>query len=126
MIGSREVLYDINSALIAACQSKSNNIQLYRNHIAVDLLIDANGSQRRCVGVSVLSETSVTPDTFVAPSTMLATGGIGTATAGSNAMWPLLAWRKPGTVRWGQCAATSASAASPTAPEPASRRSIAC
>lgn len=68
---------EIERALIAACKSRSSNIFLYRHHIAVDLLIEQNAGQCRCVGVTVLSENSVTADTFVAPVTMLATGGIG-------------------------------------------------
>jgi L-aspartate oxidase len=68
---------EIERALIAACRSKAGAIEIFRNHIAVDLLTVKQGGDKRCVGAAVLADGKSEPDIFVATVTMLATGGMG-------------------------------------------------
>ncbi|MCB2230690.1 L-aspartate oxidase [bacterium] len=68
---------EIERALLSACRSLPDQITIYRNHMAIDLLVTDNGSGRRCVGATVLSEVNESLTNFVAPVTLLATGGMG-------------------------------------------------
>lgn len=68
---------EIERALIAACRSKSDKIKIYRDHIVLDLIWYRTGGMAYCAGAFVFSEQGRTFDTFYAPVTMLATGGLG-------------------------------------------------
>ena len=68
---------EIERALIAACKAKKNNITFFANHIVLDLIKYSDGSQERCGGAYVFSERERTFDSFYAPVTMVATGGLG-------------------------------------------------
>lgn len=68
---------EIERALIAACRAKTGVIEIFRNHIAVDLLTVTDLGKKRCVGAAVLADGAPEADRFVAPVTMLATGGMG-------------------------------------------------
>lgn len=68
---------EIEGALLAACRSRSNQIFLFPDSIALDLITSVNGGRRECVGAFVFSEVHRTFAAFYAPITMLATGGLG-------------------------------------------------
>lgn len=68
---------EIERALLASCKSFSNNIKIFRNHIALDLVTYNSGGQEVCAGAYVFSDSSRTLDIFYAPVTLLATGGLG-------------------------------------------------
>lgn len=54
------------------------NVEIYENHMAIDLLVPDHYSQDRvCMGAHVLDKTTGRVDTFTAPVTVLATGGVG-------------------------------------------------
>ncbi|MEW6411816.1 MAG: L-aspartate oxidase [Candidatus Zixiibacteriota bacterium] len=67
---------EIERALLTACRSKPNNIQIFRDHIVLDLLTFRTAGKEVCAGVFVFTEEDRTFDTFYAPITMLATGGL--------------------------------------------------
>lgn len=67
---------EIERALLNACRSYKPNIEIFRNSIALDLLTGESGRQRLCGGATVLLEGSNKIDKFLAPITMLATGGL--------------------------------------------------
>jgi len=70
---------EIESALLAAV-ARQPNIEIFENHLAIDLIttqkLGASGANR-CLGVYVLDKRSGRVETFVAPVTLLATGGCG-------------------------------------------------
>lgn len=68
---------EIERALLSACRSLADRIRIYRNHMAIDLIVSDNGAGRRCVGATVLSEENESLTNFLAPVTLLATGGMG-------------------------------------------------
>jgi len=67
---------EIERALINACR-KNKNIDIYRDTIALDLIIYNYHGVRRCGGVYTFSQHKRVFRSFYAPVTMLATGGIG-------------------------------------------------
>jgi L-aspartate oxidase len=68
---------EIERALVKACHQKKNQIDIFRNHIALDLITYTVDGQEACAGAIVFSEQGRTFDAFYAPVTMLATGGLG-------------------------------------------------
>jgi L-aspartate oxidase len=70
---------EIERALLAATAAQPN-IQMFENHLAIDLISSRKLGQpgtNRCLGVYVLDRASGRVETFVAPTTVLATGGCG-------------------------------------------------
>jgi L-aspartate oxidase len=73
---------EVMRALLAACEGNPN-IQFFEHHIAIDLLIasklrNGGGAARdRCLGAYVFDIRKKEVHTFVAPVTVLATGGAG-------------------------------------------------
>ncbi len=68
---------EIERALLSACRAKSDTIQIFRDHIALDLIKTTVGGQSSCVGAFVFSEAGRLFTAIYAPVTMLATGGLG-------------------------------------------------
>jgi L-aspartate oxidase len=68
---------EIERALLAAIRSKPDTIHIYRDHIVLDLIRYRKAGLQSCAGAFVFSEHERTFDTFFAPVTMLATGGLG-------------------------------------------------
>lgn len=72
---------EIERALVEAVQAHPN-IDIYENHVAIDLITEAKVTRRRlkpdrCLGVYVLNRETGNVITFGAPITVLATGGAG-------------------------------------------------
>jgi len=67
---------EIERALLHACHSLKSNIEILRNSIAVDLLTFESGGEKLSAGVRVLLENESKFAKFLAPITMLATGGL--------------------------------------------------
>jgi L-aspartate oxidase len=67
---------EIERALVAAA-SAHPNIALFEHHLAVDLVTDEVGGVKHCLGMDVLDQGAGAMARFVAPVTMLATGGCG-------------------------------------------------
>jgi L-aspartate oxidase len=72
---------EVMRALLVACEG-SSNIQFFEHHLAVDLLLASKvmggrSSSDRCLGAYVLDARRREVHTFVAPVTVLATGGAG-------------------------------------------------
>ena len=70
---------EIESALLDAV-SRQPNIEVFENHFAIDLITSQKlgyVGENRCLGVYVLDKNSGSVATFVAPVTLLATGGCG-------------------------------------------------
>jgi L-aspartate oxidase len=70
---------EIERALLAAIAERPN-IEIFENHVAIDLITSQKlgyVGENRCLGVYVLDKTSGRVVTFVAPVTLLATGGCG-------------------------------------------------
>jgi L-aspartate oxidase len=67
---------EIETALLAAVGS-SPNIEVWEDHVAIDVVIDESAGDRRCAGVHVLDVVDGRVRTVVAPVTALATGGCG-------------------------------------------------
>jgi L-aspartate oxidase len=72
---------EVMRALLLECE-RSSNIQLFEHRVAIDLLLASkvrgDGSGRdRCLGAYVYDARRRDVDTFVAPVTLLATGGAG-------------------------------------------------
>ncbi len=68
---------EIERALLAACRQKADQIDIYPNHIVLDLITYSLGGKEVCAGAFVFSEQGRTFDAMYAPVTMLATGGLG-------------------------------------------------
>lgn len=68
---------EIERALIAACRSLPDQITIFRDHMLLDLMITTIGGVSSCAGAFVFSEPDREFDSFFAPVTMLATGGLG-------------------------------------------------
>lgn len=66
----------IEEALLAACRSKKNQIDIFRDHIALDLLTYPVGDSMACGGVFVFSDAEREFDYYYAPVTLLASGGL--------------------------------------------------
>lgn len=67
---------EIERALLAACRSKARNIDIYRDHIVLDLITYRSGGDEACAGAFVFSEKGRSFNSFYAPVTMLASGGL--------------------------------------------------
>jgi L-aspartate oxidase len=70
---------EIERALLDAV-SRQPNIEVFENHFAIDLITSQKlgyVGDNRCLGVYVLDKNSGSVSTFVAPVTLLATGGCG-------------------------------------------------
>jgi L-aspartate oxidase len=72
---------EVMRTLLVACE-RSSNIQIFEHHLAIDLLLASkvrgDGTGRdRCLGAYVYDARRSTVHTFVAPVTVLATGGSG-------------------------------------------------
>lgn len=67
---------EIERALVAAAR-KHPNISFHEHHLAQDLLYDEVNGARHCLGADVLDQATNTMMRFVAPVTLLATGGAG-------------------------------------------------
>ncbi len=67
---------EIERALLNACRVLKSNIEIYRDSIALDLLTSESGGQRFCAGVQALIDDSRLTAKFIAPITLLATGGL--------------------------------------------------
>ena len=68
---------EIERALLKACRSFKNNIEIYRDHMVLDLMTHRQGGREACAGVFVFGEKSRDFHAFYAPVTMLASGGLG-------------------------------------------------
>jgi L-aspartate oxidase len=70
---------EIERALLDAV-SRQPNIEVFENHFAIDLITSQKlgyVGDNRCLGVYVLDKNGGRVDTFIAPVTLLATGGCG-------------------------------------------------
>ena len=67
---------EIERALLTACRSKSDNIDIFRDHIVLDLITYRIRGREVCAGAFVFSEEERTFEAYYAPVTMLATGGL--------------------------------------------------
>jgi len=67
---------EIERALLKACRS-TGSIDIYRDHMVLDLITYRESGQEICSGGFVFSEPTRAFDMFLAPVTMLATGGLG-------------------------------------------------
>ncbi len=68
---------EIERALLAACRTLPDRIHIFRDHLALDLITYRSSGTEACAGAFVFSEPGRSFDTFYAPVTMLATGGLG-------------------------------------------------
>ncbi|HKI69672.1 MAG TPA: FAD-binding protein, partial [Verrucomicrobiae bacterium] len=70
---------EVERALLAAVATQPN-IQIFENYFAINLITGqrlGHGDSNRCLGVYVLDKNAQHVETFVAPVTVLATGGCG-------------------------------------------------
>ncbi|UCG63046.1 MAG: L-aspartate oxidase [Candidatus Zixiibacteriota bacterium] len=67
---------EIERALINACRSKPDNIDIFRDHMVLDLITFRSPDGSACAGAFVFSEEEREFDAFYAPVTMLSTGGL--------------------------------------------------
>ena len=77
---------EIERALLAAAAANPN-ITFFEHHLATDLLYDEVNGMRHCLGADVLDQQAQAMIRFVAPVTMLATGGAGQVGVASDASW---------------------------------------
>ncbi len=68
---------EIERALLAAVKARKGRIDIFRDHIALDLIKGTSGGRPACAGAYIFSEVDRNFYSFVATSTMLATGGLG-------------------------------------------------
>ena len=67
---------EIERALLKACRS-APTIDIFRDHMALDLITYTSGGREVCAGVFVFSDPPRQFDLYLAPVTLLATGGLG-------------------------------------------------
>ena len=67
---------EIERALMASA-SAQKNITFFEHHLATELVWDEVSGVRHCLGADVLDQRALSMTRFVAPVTMLATGGAG-------------------------------------------------
>ena len=67
---------EVERALLTACR-ESRQIEIFRDHMVLDLVIGASGGCRYCAGAFVFFEEDRQFSYFYAPVTLLATGGLG-------------------------------------------------
>jgi L-aspartate oxidase len=70
---------EVERALLDACHRKADRISIFRDHMVLELLTSSRGGSRSCAGAFVFSEENRSFEYFLAPVTMLATGGMGQA-----------------------------------------------
>ncbi|HWR83995.1 MAG TPA: L-aspartate oxidase [Candidatus Deferrimicrobium sp.] len=68
---------EIERALLTACRNRAGQIEIYRDHIVLDLITYPTAGHRVCAGAFVFSEEGRVFEAIYAPVTMLATGGLG-------------------------------------------------
>ena len=68
---------EIERALLTACRHLNQNIQIFRDHMVLDLVTYRDGGRVMCAGAYVYCEDQRSFEVFYAPVTMLATGGLG-------------------------------------------------
>ncbi len=68
---------EVERALLAACRSKSDRIDIFRDHMVLELLTSSGAGKRSCAGAFVFNEEQRSYEYFLAPVTKLATGGFG-------------------------------------------------
>ena len=68
---------EIERALLTACRSLPNNIEIFPDHIVLDLVTYREGDAQICAGAYIYNEERGSFEVFYAPVTMLATGGLG-------------------------------------------------
>ncbi|MBU8934509.1 MAG: L-aspartate oxidase [candidate division Zixibacteria bacterium] len=68
---------EIERALLAACDASSAQIDFFRDHIVLDLIVGQTEDGRVCSGAYVFAEEDREFIAFCAPVTLLATGGLG-------------------------------------------------
>ena len=68
---------EIERALVTACHEKAEQIDVYPDHIILDLITYSAEGREICAGAFVFSEQERTFEAFYAPVTMLSTGGLG-------------------------------------------------
>ena len=68
---------EIERALIKACRSYKENIDIFRDHMVLDLITYTSDGQDCCGGAFVFCEKEREFSSFYAPVTMLASGGLG-------------------------------------------------
>ena len=68
---------EIERALLQGIRGRRDRIDVYRDHMALELLTSSASGERTCAGAFVFSEQNRTFDYFYAPVTLLATGGLG-------------------------------------------------
>jgi len=69
---------EVETRLLAAIKANPN-IRIFEDHLAAELLVDTVAGKRTCFGCSVFDALSGNMEAFVAPITLLATGGVGRA-----------------------------------------------
>ena len=67
---------EIERALMASAHSNSN-INFFEHHLATDLVIEEVEGVKHCLGADILDQHRKSMTRFVAPVTLLATGGAG-------------------------------------------------
>ncbi len=67
---------EVESAVLRACR-EHESIDIFRNHMVIDLMTYSSGGQQVCAGAFTFSEKERLIEAFYAPVTMLATGGLG-------------------------------------------------
>ncbi len=68
--------HEIERTLMAAAHAQPN-ISFFEHHLATDLVVDDLAGERYCLGLDALDQAQNVMHRFVAPVTMLATGGAG-------------------------------------------------
>ena len=68
---------EIERALLNACRSYKDNIDLYRDHLVLDLITGKSAGVEYCAGAFVFTEEEREFSSFYAPVTLLASGGLG-------------------------------------------------
>ena len=66
----------VETTLISAVKSNPN-IEIFEDHLASELLVDTEAGKQTCYGCKVLDERDGEIEFFLAPVTLLATGGVG-------------------------------------------------
>jgi L-aspartate oxidase len=77
---------EIERALLAAARAEPN-ITFFERHLAVDLVVDEVQGVRHALGADVLDQHALTMTRFIAPVTMLASGGAGQVRREGRVPW---------------------------------------
>ena len=68
---------EIERALVVACHYNQGQIDVFQDHMVLDLITYPSDGREACAGAIVFSEQGRTFEAFYSPVTMLATGGLG-------------------------------------------------